>query len=621
MFKHLLLISLLCLTGWSSFSQSTSTYYSGTSGLTGFNLKARLHKILSQKNINWNYGDLVSYFEITDRDSFYENDGTLLDIYSENPTETDPYNYHYETPSLISGASTEGEGWNREHIVSQSFFNSHYPMYSDLHFVIPTDARVNQRRSNLPFGKVNSSPAFTSLNGSKVGNSISPGYTLSVFEPIDEFKGDIARMILYAAVRYQDMIPTFDYLNGRSPFHERHEMGIKPWLLQQLILWHNSDPVSTKELKRNEAIYQIQGNRNPFIDHPEWVNAIWNDSTVDTTAPEPPIYLELYSKGQSFLHFHWADAHEADVIGYEVYINDTLHARTANNYFVFTHLESMTDYAIQVKAYDHKYNTSPFSLSISATTSATDTFSRDLYFSKIIEGDANNKAIEIHNNTGYPVDLKHYNIGMRQINSITGAMYWSDNEYQLEGTLAHGQRLVLMNPKSTLSCIDKAEVDFLTAATPLTFTGNLALSLNKGENAIDYFGAVSNREPFFEDESWYRKPSAKQPTTTFTPSEWLVYPTNYCEGLGSHQANSSDDILAINNIKIFPNPAQSGSILTLDLSALSTPKIEVHLSDNLGKMIHQWSLHPGLQSIQLPNLTAGTYYLNLAKQVYKLTIL
>ena len=134
------------------FSQIPAGYYDGTSTLTGYSLKTKLHDIISKKNISWHYGDLGAFYNQTDLDKYYDHDATnttiFLAIYSEIPSGPDAY--EYTEANGIGSASAEGQGWNREYMMPQSTFNSTYPMYSDLFYVIPTDARINQLRSNYP---------------------------------------------------------------------------------------------------------------------------------------------------------------------------------------------------------------------------------------------------------------------------------------------------------------------------------------------------------------------------------------------------------------------------------------------------------------------------------------
>ncbi len=253
------------------FAQIPAGYYDGTDGLTGSALKTQLFSIIKNPNVD-SYNGLWSDFDETDLDSYYENDGTILDIYSENPNGSDPYNYTY--PSGQCGSySGEGSCYNREHSFPKSWFNDAAPMYSDLFHIYPTDGKVNGQRSNYPYGEV-SSPTWTSMNGSKLGPCSYPGYTGTVFEPIDEFKGDLARTYFYMTTCYEDKISGWNsaVLSGNS------YPGYVNWFLDMLLEWNEQDPVSQKEIDRNNAIYNVQGNRNPYIDHPEWVCAVFGGS-------------------------------------------------------------------------------------------------------------------------------------------------------------------------------------------------------------------------------------------------------------------------------------------------------------------------------------------------------
>ena len=137
-------------------------------------------------------------------------------------------------------------------------------MVSDIHHIPPTDGKVNGMRSNNPFGVV-TSPSFTSQNGSKLGKNTTAGYSGVVFEPIDAFKGDIARMVFYFVTRYESKLSSFSTGNmlGGSAYP-----GLQNWELQVLLAWNAADPVSQREIDRNNAAYAYQGNRNPYIDNP-----------------------------------------------------------------------------------------------------------------------------------------------------------------------------------------------------------------------------------------------------------------------------------------------------------------------------------------------------------------
>ena len=137
-------------------------------------------------------------------------------------------------------------------------------MKSDAHFVVPSDKYVNAQRGNNPFGVVENA-TLTTTNGSKKGNNLdsgySAGYTNTVFEPIDEFKGDIARMYFYFVTRYEDNLTSYSY----DMFDGSSNKSFDDTFLNILYTWHLQDPVSSREIDRNNAIYTRQNNRNPFI--------------------------------------------------------------------------------------------------------------------------------------------------------------------------------------------------------------------------------------------------------------------------------------------------------------------------------------------------------------------
>ncbi len=193
------------------------------------------------------------------------------------PGGTPPYLYTFGDDEGGS-ASGEGEGYNREHSWPSSWFDDQAPMRTDLFHIVPTDIYVNNRRGNYPYGEV-SSPTWTSLNGSRLGPCSWPGYSGTVFEPREDFKGDLARNYFYMTTRYLGE----DAGWPGSPMTDGAQL--LEWAEGLLIAWHLDDPVSTKELDRNEAVYDIQSNRNPFIDHPEYVLMIYDPMAIE--GPDP----------------------------------------------------------------------------------------------------------------------------------------------------------------------------------------------------------------------------------------------------------------------------------------------------------------------------------------------
>ena len=154
-------------------------------------------------------------------------------------------------------------------------------MYTDLFHLYPTDGKVNGQRSNYVYGEVISA-TWTSTNGSKLGSSDpATGFTGTVFEPIDAYKGDFARTYFYMATCYEDKIASWaSYATEAQNILDGDAYpAYKSWFVQLLLKWSREDPVSQKEIDRNNAVYAIQGNRNPYIDHPEYAEYVWGGET------------------------------------------------------------------------------------------------------------------------------------------------------------------------------------------------------------------------------------------------------------------------------------------------------------------------------------------------------
>ena len=257
------------------FCQAPNGYYNNATG-SGYALKTQLKSIITSGHQDQGYGALYDAYVTSDTDSFYDNDNTVLDMYSENPNGTDSYYYNHGSRKC-GNYNSEDDCYNREHIFPQGFFNEGYPMRSDIHHVVPTDGYVNNRRGSYPFGEINNA-SYTSNNGSKVGLNTFDNYSGTVFEPIDEFKGDIARMLFYFATRYEDEVTSNSWdshTKQNNPLNGTNDQVYEDWYIKLLYKWHIQDPVSQREIVRNNEAYNFQGNRNPFIDHPEYVSQIW----------------------------------------------------------------------------------------------------------------------------------------------------------------------------------------------------------------------------------------------------------------------------------------------------------------------------------------------------------
>ena len=273
--KRLLLSAVCTVIATASVASVPDGYYDSLTGKYGQELKDALYDILIN-HTQLGYDDLWDYFYYTD---VYpeEVDGKILvwDMYYDNWT-----NQTYYYPDNTSGL-------HREHCVPKSWWGSgsttseieQYMAGTDLHHLYPADGSINSSKSNYPLGIVDTDDSDAYDNGvSKVGDPASGygGGAANVFEPSDTYKGDFARTYLYFVCCYQDYTWDSDYMYMFEDYSD-NPLTLQSWALEMLLQWHEDDPVSTKEKSRNETVYDIQGNRNPFIDDPDLVDYIWGD--------------------------------------------------------------------------------------------------------------------------------------------------------------------------------------------------------------------------------------------------------------------------------------------------------------------------------------------------------
>jgi endonuclease I len=282
----LLFIAIVIITK----AQPPAGYYNTASGKTGAELKTALYNIIKgHTQVSYTPG-VWNAFYTTDK----KPNGKVWDMYSDIPSGTPPYEYTLGSDQG-SSSSTEGCCYNREHSFPKSWFGDVPPMNVDIFHIYPTDVTVNNARGNMPYGTV-SAPRWTSMNGSKIGPCSASGYSGEVFEPIDEYKGDFARTYFYMATRYENIISTWhsnDNNNGEAVLQANSFPVFETWILNLLIKWNTTDPVSQKEVNRNNAVYAIQKNRNPYIDHPEYANSVWGTNVGISDSPAQ-VALQVY---------------------------------------------------------------------------------------------------------------------------------------------------------------------------------------------------------------------------------------------------------------------------------------------------------------------------------------
>lgn len=285
-FFVLIFIVTLCLSVDARYKQG---YYDSMNGKKKETLK-QAAKACVQKHTTLEYYSLPNYWQYSDvYPELVNGNKRWWDMYS---------NAQYLIKKGQSGTqSFSANKMQREHSVPKSWWgttgNQEYtPAYSDMWNLYPSDASANQAKLNYPLG-VTSKPTFD--NGcTKVGYA-QTGYgggSANVFEPADEYKGDFARAYMYMATVYDDINWMYHYMYKKETYPT-----LTQWAINMLLEWSRRDPVSQKEIDRNDIVEQYQGNRNPFVDFPELAEYIWGSRTSEVfyvnnqadVDPTPPI--------------------------------------------------------------------------------------------------------------------------------------------------------------------------------------------------------------------------------------------------------------------------------------------------------------------------------------------
>ncbi len=265
-------------------------YYAAVDGKEGKSLFDQVHTIAKVGYHSIGYDNLnTAAYPQTD----VRADGSVWDMYS---------NCDFSlTKDKCGNYKNECDCYNKEHSIPKSWYGSKTSGPGcDVFHLVPTDGKVNGMRSNYPYGEVGTA-SYTSNNGSKLGTSKTitvTGKTIAgnkgitatcsgrVFEPVDEYKGDFARAYFGTMIKWAGDHSAFTSGNGSSIFSGNYTasgyFGLSKYGVALLLKWHRQDPVSQKEIDRNNGIQATQGNRNPFIDYPYLVEYIWGVHAGET---------------------------------------------------------------------------------------------------------------------------------------------------------------------------------------------------------------------------------------------------------------------------------------------------------------------------------------------------
>ena len=529
--KKITLFLLLVIPVWLQ-AQIPSYYNDVNLSLTGMALKNELAtKIINTHTRYLSYSQIWDASKITDLDPNDATQSNVILIYGYNDNDG---NYVTDrTRSKNANGGNAGTDWNREHTYAKSLGTPNLGTSgpgSDAHHLRPADVSFNSQRSSKKFA----------TGSGNAGNSNGGWY------PGDEWKGDIARMMMYMYLRYGNQcLPTNVGIGSSAATPDA--------MIDLFLQWNAEDPVS--QIEKNRNAYHgnasntfAQGNRNPFIDNPAFATQIWGGPQAedlfgngggnaggDTTAPTVPTNLASSNTTQTSTDLTWtASTDNVGVTGYDVFKDGAFLASTTATTYGVTGLTASTTYSFTVKSKDAAGNTSASSTALSVTTSAStggggSGTSTELFFSEYVEGSSYNKALEIANFTGSAVNLSSYSI-KKQSN---GAGSWSSG-YALSGQLSSGTVYVIANSSASATILGVANAT--SSGTELSFNGNDAVGLFKNGVLIDIIGTFNGGTAnFAKDITLRRKSTVTGPSTTFDKvGEWDSFAKDTFNGLGTH---------------------------------------------------------------------------------------
>lgn len=517
------LLFVICFHTYASMAQAPSGYYDTAQGLSGGTLKSALHDII-KGHTTYPYSssgtDVWDILKQADKDP--NNASNVIGLYS---------GFSMDAAAEYAG----GAGWNREHVWAKSRgdFGTSQGAGTDVHHLRATDISTNSARNNRNFDVAPNQYVDGSGNYSGPTDS-NTSSTDWVWEPRDAVKGDVARMVLYMATRYEgdagepDLELTETYLSNtdKSPLHSR---------LSTLLAWHQADPVDAAEQNRNDIIYGYQNNRNPYIDHPEYVCLIYScnggggNATPQFTTTGGTSATENQAYNYSIVT---SDADTGDAL--------SITAPTLPSWLTLVDNGNRTA-TLSGTPGPANVGSNPVVLSVTdGSVSSTQSFTisvapigggsgsaTDLIISEYIEGSSNNKGLEIANFTGGSVSLSDYSLQK----ATNGSGSWG-SALNLSGTLADGAVYVVVNSSSDATM--QGVADLVTGGGIVTFNGNDAVGLFKSGTLIDLLGNPSSASNYAQNVTLVRKSTINSPNSTYTISEWESFATDTFSNLGGH---------------------------------------------------------------------------------------
>ena len=505
------ILSLVLLTNVTMYAAIPSGYYSAADNKKSTALLSALHGCIDG-HTTLSYSSLENYYDDTDLTA----DGYIWDMYS-----TCKFTINDDGGSQ----SRICDVWNKEHSVPQSWFGESSPMKSDLFHVYPTDARVNNFRGNMPYGETSSRSYID--NNSKalgyIGSSNFSGYSGKVFEPVDQYKGDFARTYFYMVARYLDK--NFNKSeNGKVVFtYSNSTTGLTTYAINLFLKWHRQDPVSQKEIDRNNAVYKHQKNRNTFIDYPYLAEYIWGEKKNETMVLD-----ELMSSSDPDFVPGESDGSRGDVVRTPIL---SVSATTVN--FPSVMVDEESSYGIKVTG---MYLTSDVTLTISGEDA--DMFEASC--SSLTIAEANSSITKNNVILTYVPTEEGQHSGVLQIASegaeiLTVKLYGACNAACQVTWMVNGEEYTAGNPTTTLAAGSKVTKLPTAPASPFAESNQFVgwseevITTPQDEVPADLFSDVSEA-PTVGHNVVYNAVFATLTESGTSQSETLVFAQNQTSG-------------------------------------------------------------------------------------------
>ncbi len=567
--RSLSLLWILCSITYTAYSEIPAGYYYLADGKSKAELKTALHNIIKQgKFLEYGSGEGHTWegFFRTDR----RDDGSVWDMYSSEVR-------HFDGYSSI-------KGMHIEHSFPKSWWGAYENYaYRDLFHLYPADGSANSSKNNFPLGEMAGTPGFDNGVSQTGKNGFGDYYSGTAFEPADEYKGDFARSYFYVVTAYEEMADLW-----QSPMLDNNTYPVwKKWAIDLLLKWHRQDPVSPKERDRIEAVYNIQGNRNPFIDYPDLAEYIWGKDTLSVyhfpeetepflASPAKGTRIDMGATVQQYplktdIWIQGANLTENVTVGWQngnaglsasqntISKEDAISGCNLEIRFSAMNVEVARDTLLlmdgglsdTLKVPVTAVAVSGFRLLESSNTSATggtlnwvnypsvtdyrlslyqgDIAAGNLIISAYIEGSSYNKAIEIYNGTGRDVDLSAYSL--RKQNNGRGDF---GDDCPLKGILAAGKSFLVVNTQCSTELSALASQKVGGEYSVMNFNGNDAVALCWEGMMIDMVGIPDMQQDWGKDVSLYRKSNVTHPALDFNWEEWSVSDIDDILGLGKH---------------------------------------------------------------------------------------